>query len=187
MTYSLRLENAIRIASQYHDGQRRKEHDRLPYVSHVFSVAALVSNFIDDEDVIIAALLHDTVEDTNMTYEELEDLFGENVRTLVENVSEPKSIFSWKGRKDAYLQRLEEGTQYGLLIAACDKVHNMQSKYRIYQTHGRDFVEKLGLLHEKYLWYHGEVLDILKRKLEDTALIALYEETFKKEKELLQS
>lgn len=187
MTYSPRLENAIRIACQYHDGQHRKEHDRLPYVSHVFSVAALVSNFINDEDVIIAALLHDTVEDTKMTYEELEELFGEHVRTLVENVSEPKENPSWQSRKEEYLKKLEEGSLYALLIAACDKIHNMQSKYRIYQSQGRDFVQKIGLLHEKYLWYHGEVLEILKRKVEDQDLIDLYEETFKKEEELLQS
>ena len=184
MKYTPRLENAIRVASQYHDGQFRKEHDHLPYISHPFSVAALVSNYTEDEDIIIAALLHDTVEDTEMTHEELTSLFGERVNTLVDAVSEPKGDVPWKDRKDIYLAKLKAASVDAVLIAAADKIHNMQSKHRIYAAQGRDFFESLGLLDKKYVWYHGTVCDIVEERLGAAPIVELYKETFVKEKEL---
>lgn len=181
MNYTPRLENAIRIASQYHHGQLRKEHDELPYVSHPFSVAALVSNFTEDEDIIIAALLHDTVEDTEMTHEELTNLFGERVNELVDSVSEPKGNIPWKERKDIYLKKLIDGSSDAVLIAAADKIHNMQSKYRIHDDQGFIFVKSLGLLDKKYVWYHSAVYDIVKERLENSPIVELYKETLDKE------
>lgn len=186
MTYTSRLEHAMRVAAHYHDGQYRKDKIRMPYVSHVFAVATLVSNFTNDEDIIIAAMLHDTIEDTAMKAEELKELFGERVLSLVENVSEPKGSRSWKERKDIYIEKLREGSDDALLIAVADKLHNMQYKHRQIQEYGKQYMETSGLLHEKYVWYHGEVLEIAKR-LPHKELIAAYEETFQKEKELLES
>ncbi|MBL1434407.1 HD domain-containing protein [Candidatus Wolfebacteria bacterium] len=185
MKYTKRLENAIRIASQYHNGQFRAEHDDLPYVSHPFSVAVLVSNYTDDEDVVIAALLHDTIEDTEMTHEKLTELFGEKITTLVENISEPKGDVPWKERKDIYLEKLNTGSLDALLIAAADKIHNMQSKQNIFNEQGRDFIKSLGLLEEKYIWYHGMVGEIVEARLAGNPIVKLYKETFKKEKEIL--
>lgn len=187
MIYTPRLENAIRIASQYHHGQFRKGHDELPYISHPFSVAALVSNYTDDEDIVIAALLHDTVEDTHMEQEDLVRLFGERVSKLVLGVSEPKGDISWKERKDIYIGKLQEGSLDALLIAAADKVHNMQSKYRIFKDRGKEFVKGLGLLDEKYLWYHGSVCDIVEERLEGNAIVPVYKETFEQEKKLYEN
>jgi len=187
MIYTPRLENAIRIASQYHHGQFRKEHDELPYVSHPFSVASLVSNYTDDEDIVIAALLHDTVEDTHMEHDELIKLFGERVSELVDGVSEPKGDMPWKERKDVYLEKLQTGSLDALLIAAADKIHNMQSKHRIYSDQGKEFVQSTGLLNEKYIWYHGTVCDIVKERLKGSPIVELYEETFEKEKTLYEN
>tara|TARA_B100000508_G_scaffold60333_1_gene47141 strand:- start:180857 stop:181420 length:564 start_codon:yes stop_codon:yes gene_type:complete len=186
MKYTPRLENAIRIASQYHHGQFRKEHDELPYISHPFSVASLVSNYTEDEDIVIAALLHDTVEDTEMTHEELIKFFGERVSELVDNVSEPKGNIPWKERKDIYLKKLEDGPVDAVLIAAADKIHNMQSKYRIHNDQGFMFVKSLGLLDKKYIWYHSAVYDIVKEKLGESKIVELYKETLDKELSLYE-
>lgn len=186
MKYTPRLEHAMRVAAHYHDGQYRKDKIKIPYVSHVFAVATLVSNFTDDEDIVIAAMLHDTIEDTSMKAEELEELFGVRVRELVENVTEPKTRYSWKERKDIYIQKLRDGSDDALLIATADKLHNMQYKHRQIMEYGPQYMKDKGLLHEKYVWYHGEVLEIAKR-LPHQELVAAYQETFQKEQELLES
>ena len=73
MSYSYAIEQAIRAASVLHKDQIRKGSVPYPYVTHLFAVAMIVSDYTSDEDTIVAALLHDTLEDTDYTEEELED------------------------------------------------------------------------------------------------------------------
>ena len=65
MNLTPRIEYAIRTVALLHDGQTRRAEQNIPYVSHVFSVAVLLSHYSDDEDVFIGGLLHDVLEDTN--------------------------------------------------------------------------------------------------------------------------
>ena len=98
--YSYRIEQALRAATILHKDQVRKGSVPIPYVSHLFAVAMIASDYTDDEDVIIACLLHDTLEDTDYTAQDLEEDFGGAIRELVEAVSEPQDTTflqpSWK-------------------------------------------------------------------------------------------
>ena len=104
--YSYRIELAIRAASILHKDQIRKGSIPIPYISHLVAVAFILMDYTKEEDVIIADLLHDTLEDTDYTAEELQDDFGGKVREYVEALTEPADTkernYSWKERKQAF-------------------------------------------------------------------------------------
>src|SRR5574342_380805 len=103
-----RIERAIALALRAHEAQVRKGDGQLPYAVHPVTVALILSRYTGDEDTIIAGLLHDTLEDTVVTKEEVERAFGEKVRDMVLDVTEPDLPgLSWETRKARYLRRLE--------------------------------------------------------------------------------
>ena len=97
-----KVEKAIIFATKAHAGAYRKGKVK-PYILHPIEALAIVKRFTDDEDVITAAILHDTVEDTSVTVERLEKEFGPRIAALVASVSEDKrkklpSEATWKER-----------------------------------------------------------------------------------------
>lgn len=157
MIYSYRIEQAIRAAAILHKDHVRKGAMPLPYVTHLFSVACIIASYTDDEDIIIAGLLHDTLEDTDYTPEELEEDFGAHVRTLVEAVTQPEAgSGTWKERHQAYIQGLKEAPSEALIVAAADKIHNMRSVIEIYYQHRARFLRDFGgTLDERIAVYQG--------------------------------
>ena len=89
-----KLLQAASFAAQKHTGQTRKGDDAAPYINHPLEVANLLANLgkVEDYDVLIAAILHDTVEDTETTEEEIEEHFGETVASIVMEVTDDKSL-----------------------------------------------------------------------------------------------
>lgn len=167
--YSYRLEQAIRAAAVLHKDQRRRGKLPLPYVTHLAAVAWLVADYTKNEDCVIAAWLHDTLEDTDYTAEELEEDFGREVRKIVETVTEPKEKagekLPWKERKTAYLEQLKAGPDEALLVAAADKIHNMRSIVEEYHDNHQGFIKDFsGSLDERAMRYQ-ELSNLLNRKL----------------------
>lgn len=170
MIYTPRVEYAIRKASVLHDGQKRKGSGAIPYVSHLFSVAAILSKYTDDESVIIAGLLHDSIEDTEYTKEELKREFGNKVASIVLGVTEEKTKngikLLWKERKDAYLELLRKGNEQSLMVAAADKIHNLQSVVNDFESTGETFwTNRDHGKSDEQRWFFSEVLAILQEKL----------------------
>lgn len=186
--YSYRLEQAIRAAAVLHQEQRRRGILPLPYVTHLAAVAWLVSDYTDDEDCIIAAWLHDTLEDTEYTPAELEEDFGERVRKIVEAVSEPKEKdgkkLEWKDKKVAYLEQLKAGPDEALLIAAADKIHNMRSIVEEYYDNHVGFVKDFsGSLDERAMRYQ-DLSNLLNRRLQSD-IIAEFNHVYSEYKNFL--
>src|SRR5262245_45901159 len=129
MSYSKRFDDALLFATELHRNQLRKG-TRTPYITHLLAVASLVGEQTDDEDVVIAALLHDAVEDQGgpKTRRTIAERFGERAALLVDCCTdtdvEPKP--PWKPRKEAYLAHLRdpETPLDACLISAADKLHN---------------------------------------------------------------
>ena len=117
---------AVNFAAIKHKDQRRKDAKESPYINHPISVALIISEIggIDDPEVLAAALLHDTVEDTDTSPEELEDLFGKRVRTLVEEVSDDKSLPKAE-RKEKQIQHAKSISKGAALIKLGDKISNV--------------------------------------------------------------
>lgn len=169
MSYSYRIEQAIRAATILHKDQMRKGSVPMPYVGHLFAVALIVSDYTDSEDTLIAALLHDTLEDTDYTAKELQEDFGGTVRDIIEPLSEPPDTetetASWKDKKKHYAKQLKDAPLESLLIAAADKIHNMRSIIEeYYDDHTRFLKEFEGTLEDRVQMYQ-EISNILNRRL----------------------
>lgn len=168
--YSYRIEQALRAATILHKDQVRKGAVPIPYVSHLFAMTMIVMDYTDSEDVIIAALLHDTLEDTDYTAQELEDDFGGVIRELVEAVTQPDmkdKDLSWKEQKQHYAKMLRKAPQNALLIAAADKIHNMRSIVEEYfDDHGRFIADFGGNLDDRMLMYQ-DISNTINRELKN--------------------
>lgn len=169
--YSYRIEQAIRAATILHKGQVRKGSAPIPYTAHLIAVSYIAMDYTDEEDVLIAALLHDTLEDTDYTAKELQEDFGGKVREIVESLSEPKSTeekkYTWKEKKEQYAKKLKSAGEAALIIAAADKIHNMRSIVEeYYDDHDRFMNDFHGELEERKEVY-SDISDILNDRLKN--------------------
>jgi myo-inositol-1(or 4)-monophosphatase len=175
MNYTPRIEKAIKIATAAHDGIYRAAYDYpLPYVSHLYSVASMVSNHSTDEEVISAALLHDILEDTDYPLQKIEEHLGKRVASLVLTVTEllkkDKHLSSWRARKELYIGKLKNAGEDTALIASADKIHNLLSAL--------ENPEKILIKDPtQYAWFHDEVFAIIEEKLgKEAPLVMMHRE-----------
>ena len=134
------VEEAVIFATIAHAGMKRKGHG-IPYILHPLEAAAIVSEMTGDENVIAAAVLHDVLEDTDVTYEELEQKFG-YIAKLVEAETEDKRVdlpadITWKVRKQETVERLRNEARMEVkMLALADKLSNIRSIHRAKETLG---------------------------------------------------
>jgi guanosine-3',5'-bis(diphosphate) 3'-pyrophosphohydrolase len=117
---------AIDFAARKHRDQRRKDEEASPYINHPISVSLLLAEIggIADAEVLSAAILHDTLEDTDTTPEELEAAFGIRIRKLVEEVTDDKRLPKAK-RKDLQIAHAAQLSHDAVLIKLGDKISNV--------------------------------------------------------------
>ncbi len=185
MKLTPKIEKAVQKASSLHQKQLRKGQP-IPYISHLFSVAIILSEFTDDENIIAAGILHDAIEDTNYTAEELENDFGSEVKKMVLGVSEEKYHdgvkIGWQERKQKYLQCLKDDDFGSLMVCVADKIHNLMSLMNDYKIKGEQVWDNFNASKEKKMWYYGETLKIIGEKLNNPIVekyIKVYEEAIK--------
>ncbi|MCA9364089.1 HD domain-containing protein [Candidatus Kaiserbacteria bacterium] len=172
MSYSYKIEQAIRAAAVLHKDQVRRGLVPIPYVAHLYAVATLISDYTEDEDTIVAALLHDTIEDTDYTPRELENDFGRNVADIVLGVTETENTegADWATRKRKYLKQLKGAPEASLIVSAADKIHNMRNLIEeYYDAHARFMKDFGGTLEERVRVYQ-EISNILNRRLKNPIL-----------------
>ena len=116
---------AAEFAAHKHVGQRRKGEEAEPYLNHLIEVASLVAEATDgDPEVVIAALLHDSVEDQGVTNAEIADLFGPTAASLVAEVTDNKSLLK-EVRKDAQIDSAPHKSDGASVIKLADKTSNL--------------------------------------------------------------
>ncbi|MGR9107436.1 MAG: HD domain-containing protein [Gammaproteobacteria bacterium] len=117
---------AAHFAAMKHRDQRRKDHVSSPYINHPIAVALLLAEIgrVEDPEVIAAALLHDTIEDTDTTPEELESAFGARVRKIVEEVTDDKSLRKTE-RKRRQIEHASQLSFGAALVKLGDKISNV--------------------------------------------------------------
>ena len=113
------IDRAAKFAEQAHKGTHRKG-TRIPYIVHPLETALIASMLTNDEEILAAALLHDTIEDTGVTYEDLKQEFGTRVADLVAAESEDKSK-TWIERKGHTLEHLKTASQAEKILTMADK------------------------------------------------------------------
>lgn len=120
---SKKLLSALKFASRAHEDQKRKDMSRTPYISHPAAVGLILQKAGFSEDVIIAGILHDVIEDTKFTFENIQEQFGETVAKLVQEVSEDTHL-AHDARKENYLQNLANASTDAIAISAADLLAN---------------------------------------------------------------
>lgn len=126
MTSLSRLTKAFQFASEKHVDQRRKGERAEPYINHVIEVANLLAQNGADETTVIAGVLHDTVEDTNTSFDELEKEFGQNVANLVREVTDDKSLPKLE-RKNLQIVHAAHASDGAKMIKLADKSANLRA------------------------------------------------------------
>jgi (p)ppGpp synthase/HD superfamily hydrolase len=164
-----RFDRALLYATHVHGGQVRKG-TSTPYVAHLLAVAATVLEYGGDEDLAIAGLLHDSVEDQGgkARLADVRNRFGERVAQIVEACSdcladtskgERKAI--WRKRKEDYLAHLEAANEGVLRVSLADKVHNARAILRDLRKPdvGENIWKRFSQPREKTLWYYRNLAD----------------------------
>lgn len=162
-----RFLEAFAFAAEKHSGQVRKA-STTPYIAHLMGVASLVLEFGGDEDMAIAALLHDVVEDCGgaTMLEAVKTKFGSRVANMVEGCTdsdaEPKP--PWRERKENYLRHLKVADAETKLVSAADKLNNVRSILADYRQVGESVWERFNGGREGTLWYYRALLEEFRRE-----------------------
>ncbi|HXY00324.1 MAG TPA: HD domain-containing protein [Candidatus Limnocylindrales bacterium] len=156
-TFSLRFVRALEYAAKLHGRQVRKRTER-PYVGHLLSVTSIVIEYGGDEDMAVAGLLHDAVEDQGglPRLREIRRKFGKRVAHIVDGCtdaySEPKP--PWLERKRAYVERVSRESAEVRLVSAADKLSNARETLHEFRLHGDSVFERFAGKKEGTLWYY---------------------------------
>ncbi len=167
------LAEALRLAAALHAGMTRKGTD-VPYLSHLLGVASLVVEHGGDTDCAVAALLHDAVEDCEgFDLTAVRERFGERVARIVADCTDtlpgdrPGAKSPWLERKSRYLRHLASAPADSLLVAACDKRHNLASMVADLRREGRSTLRRFRSTPEQQLWYYEEVVRAIGKRVPD--------------------
>ncbi len=163
-----RFEDALYFAAEVHQGMHRKGSIN-PFILHPMEAAAIASSMTVDEDVLIAALLHDAIEDAGASAEQIRSRFGSRVTTLVLADTEPfdpvhSAADSWMDRKVALLEHLKDGASRDeKIVILADRLSNLRSIHSDMVAMGE---ETWAIFHEQkdpsvQGWFYGEVADLL--------------------------
>ena len=151
-----RFEQALILANQLHASQVRKGVGT-PYISHLLAVSSLVLENGGSENEVIAALLHDAVEDQGgkSTLELIRSEFGNEVAAIVSGCSDADTIPKppWRERKEAYLKHLANASPSVRLVSVADKLHNARATLRDYQVLGEELWGRFTGGKDGTLWY----------------------------------
>jgi (p)ppGpp synthase/HD superfamily hydrolase len=170
-----RFDRALLYATHVHGGQVRKG-TTTPYVAHLLAVSATVLEYGGDEDLAIAALLHDSAEDQGgkARLEDVRNRFGDRVARTVAACSdsladtakgEPKA--DWQKRKEAYIAHLDSADDDVLRVSLADKVHNARAILRDLRKPdvGEAIWSRFSQPREKTLWYYRRLADKFRYRL----------------------
>ena len=166
------LDRAIVFAVRAHAGVERRGKG-FPYIVHPMEAVAIVATMTNDQALLAAAALHDTVEDTDVTIEQIRSEFGERVAALVASETEDREQgvskeASWHGRKQATIERLARASRESKIVALGDKLSNMRAIARDYAQQGDQL---WNLFHAKdpkdHEWHYRGLADALS-ELRDT-------------------
>ena len=182
------LDRAIIFAVKAHAGTERRGKG-FPYIVHPMEAVEIVATMTSDQELLAAAALHDTVEDTDVTVDRLREEFGDRIASLVASESDPfqegvSEEDSWHDRKRAAINRLASASHDAKIVALGDKLSNMRAIARDYSVMGDDLWK---IFHAKdpkdHEWHYRGLADSL-RELEDTFAFrefeSLIDQVFKK-------
>lgn len=156
---------AFEYAFVHHIGTTRKG-TQIPYITHPLDVASILMKNNASEEVIIAGLLHDVIEEENVELEELKKQFGEKIAQLVDFATEPAKLRegdrkkNWKARKQHTLDHLASATQEEKLLSCADKLANIRDTIHDYNQFGEKLWERFNSTFEQQRWYYRSLCEV---------------------------
>lgn len=174
------IDKAIAFATKAHEGQVRKGTTR-PFILHPLEVGRIVATMTDDEEVVCAAILHDTIEDCEgVTEEMIRDAFTLRVAGLVVQESEDKSK-TWMERKSATIAHLKAAPREIQMIGLADKLSNMRDIDRDYPECGEELWNRFRMKDKNVIgWYYKSIRESLKESMAETDAYKEYCELIEK-------
>lgn len=149
---------AIEFAARAHANHFRKG-TRIPYIVHLLQVAKILIESDCPDHVVVAGILHDAVEDTPVTLDDIRQNFGEEVMRLVEAVSEPDKSAPWEVRKEQAIASLKTDPADVLFIALADKLDNIRTIREDYARVGEALWNRFRRPFAKQKWYYEALTD----------------------------
>ena len=168
------VDKAVRFAAKAHEGQFRKGTGR-PYIVHPLEVKDIVSGMTEDEEVISAAVLHDTIEDCEgVTQRILAQEFSERVAWMVAQESEDKSL-SWLERKRSTIEHLRNAPKEVQMIGLADKLSNIRDIDRDYPVCGEELWSRFRMKDKNTIgWYYKGIRNALEAKFGESEVYKEY-------------
>jgi len=177
MNLTENIDKAIRISARAHQKQNRKG-SNTPYIVHPFAVMCLASKYTDDENVLIACLLHDVIEDVPEEYDQqsmLED-FGQEIVDIVIGVTKQLNMGDWKATCEAYLTNLESNAPVeSAIVSVADKIHNIMSILEDYQTQGETIWDIFSADKYSQLWWFKSTREVAGKMIPDNKILELFD------------
>jgi (p)ppGpp synthase/HD superfamily hydrolase len=190
--FTQRLDKAIRISAWAHEQshEHRKGGD-IPYIIHPFGVMLIASNITENEDTLIACLLHDVLEDVPSTIyseDQMNKDFGNEVLSIVKDVTKNRDINNWYEVSKAYLNHLEfEASDEAVIVSASDKIHNLKSTLFDYQDLGDKLWDIFTTKNSSdQVWWYSSVLEVLKKRNCPKELIDIFSEEISNLKKIVK-
>ncbi len=169
---SERVFQAIEFATKAHTGQFRKG-TKVPYIVHPLGVAKILIEAGCSEDVAVAGILHDTVEDSSTRIDDIRRDFGEEVARLVEGASEPNKSDTWENRKQHTIDILETAPMDAVYVSLADKLANIRDIRADYEKLGDDVFLRFNRPKEKQEWYYRAMADLFSKRIVDEPFLSL--------------
>lgn len=159
------IQKAIEYAIRAHEGQCRKS-TTIPYIVHPIEVGIILSRYGFEEEIVAAGILHDVLEDTEITLEDLKRDFGEMIAKLVWEVSEDEEVkgpSTWEKRKTTMLEYLrKEASMEAKVISCADKISNLTSLKETLRKDGEETWKIFNSGYENQKWYYQNLIYALK-------------------------
>jgi (p)ppGpp synthase/HD superfamily hydrolase len=164
------IQKAINFAAKAHKNQYRKSTD-IPYITHPFAVGMLLQEANCTDAVIAGGILHDTIEDTPTTYEELTEHFGVQIANLVRAASEHDKSLPWDQRKQHTIDMLKDANLEEIQVITADKLHNLTSIKDDLEVIGDKVWERFNHGKLQQHWYYDSIVKELSPRKKEFKLI----------------
>ena len=167
------IEKAEEFATLAHEGQKRKGGKDVPYITHPLAVAEILKSINAPPEIVAGGLLHDVVEDTDTTLQEIGQMFGKQVETIVDYVTEKDTTFpvkgierskSWKSRKVEYIYRIKDAPYQAVIVAAADKLHNLRDTLQDFEKHGDGVWKMFNSQKDSQFWYYTTLISVFHKR-----------------------
>ena len=190
MIYTQKLQEAINFAIKVHqlDQNQTRKGKSVPYITHPMSVGLILSIAGAKEDVVIAGILHDTIEDCkpygSITKEIIAKEFGEEVSEMVNDVTEQDKSVTWPVRKQQALEHIAHMGKGSLLVKSADVLHNFREQLADYKVEGDEMFKRFNAPKSTQLQRYEKLVVALKIGWENNPLLAELEVALKDAKKL---